>query len=55
MKNNFFIIKLLCFLFLSTNLFAKNLEINSSEVRLDKKEAKINFKGDVEAIDDDDD
>ena len=51
MKNNFFIIKLLFFLFLTTNLFAKNLEINSSEVRLDKKEAKINFKGDVEAID----
>ena len=51
MKNNFFIIKLFCFLFLTTNLFAKNLEINSSEVRLDKKEAKINFKGNVEAID----
>ena len=51
MKNNFLIIKLICFFFLTTSLFAKNLEISSSEVKLDKKESKIILKGSVEATD----
>tara|TARA_E500000178_G_scaffold17895_2_gene16946 strand:+ start:1052 stop:3391 length:2340 start_codon:yes stop_codon:yes gene_type:complete len=52
MKNNLFItIKLIFFLFLTTSLFANNLEINSSEVKLDKKESKIIFKGNVKALD----
>ena len=51
MKNNFLIIKLICFFFLTTSLFAKNLEISSSEVKLDKKESKIILKGSIEAID----
>ena len=51
MKNNFFIIKLILLLFFTTNLFAQNLEIKSSEVRLDKKESKIILKGNIEAVD----
>ena len=52
MKNNLFItIKLIFFLFLTTSLFANNLEINSSEVKLDKKDSKIIFKGNVKALD----
>ena len=43
MKNNFFK-TVLIFLFLFTsNLLAKNLEINSSEVKLDKKDLKKSF------------
>ena len=36
---------------MTTNLSAKNLEINSSEVQLNKKDSKIIFKGNIEAID----
>ena len=36
---------------MTTSLFANNLEINSSEVKLDKKESKIIFKGNVKALD----
>ena len=50
MKNNF-IIKIFLFLFLSSNLLAANLEITSSEVKLNKKESKINFKGKIKAKD----
>ena len=50
MKNNFFI-KIFFFLFLTSNLCATNLEISSSEVKLDKKESKIILKGSVEATD----
>ncbi len=50
MKNNF-IIKVLFFLFFSSNLCATNLEISSSEVKLNKKESKIIFKGNIEAKD----
>ena len=52
MKNNFFIIKLILLLFFTTNVFAQNLEIKSSEVRVDKKESKIILKGNIEAVDD---
>ena len=37
--------------FLTTSLFAENLEISSSEVKLDKKGSKIIFKGNINAID----
>ena len=40
MKNNLFIIKFIYFLFLITNLSASNLEVNSSQVKIDKKESK---------------
>ena len=36
---------------MNSNLFAKNLEINSSEVKLDKKDSKIVFKGNIKAVD----
>ena len=51
MKNKIFIINFflaLCFL---TNLFAKDLEISSSEIKLDKKNSKIIFKGSIKAVD----
>ncbi len=51
MKNKIFIINFflaLCFL---TNLFAKDLEISSSEIKLDKKNSKIIFKGGIKAVD----
>ena len=51
MKNNFFIIKFTLIFFLTTNLCANNLEISSSEVKLDKKESKIILKGNIKAID----
>ena len=51
MKNNFFIIRLLFFLLLTTNLNADNLKISSSEVKLDKKESKVILKGNIEALD----
>ncbi len=50
MKNNF-IIKIFLFLFLTSNLYATNLEITSSEVKLNKKESKIIFKGNIKAKD----
>ncbi len=51
MKNNFFILNFLLFLLLTTNILANNLEISSSEVKLDKKESKIILKGNIEAKD----
>ncbi len=36
---------------MSSNLLAANLEITSSEVKLNKKESKINFKGKIKAKD----
>ena len=51
MKNNYFLINLLISLFFSTNLFANNLEISSSEIRLDKKDSKIILKGNIKAVD----
>ena len=51
MKNKLIIIKLLFFVFLLTDLNANNLEINSSEVQFDKKNSTIIFRGDVKAID----
>ena len=51
MKNKSIIIKLLFFIFLLTDLYANNLEINSSEVRIDKKNSTIIFKGNVTAAD----
>ena len=51
MKNNLFIIKFICFLFLITNLNANNLEVTSSQVKLDKKDSKIILKGNVNATD----
>ena len=52
MKNNIFIFYFFLALFFITNVFSKNLEINSSEIKIDKKESKIIFKGNIEAIDD---
>ncbi len=52
MKNNIFIICLFFALFFITDVFSKNLEINSSEIKIDKKESKIIFKGNIEAVDD---
>ena len=54
MKNKSLLIKLLITLFFSSNLFANNLEISSTEIRLDKKESKIVLKGNIEAKDDKD-
>ena len=51
MKNNFFKTVLVFLFLLTTNLLAKNLEINSSEVKLDKKDSKIVFKGNIKAVD----
>ena len=51
MKNNFFKTVLIFLFLLNSNLFAKNLEINSSEVKLDKKDSKIVFKGNIKAVD----
>tara|TARA_B100001057_G_scaffold430643_1_gene457516 strand:- start:15088 stop:17424 length:2337 start_codon:yes stop_codon:yes gene_type:complete len=51
MKNKFFIINIFLVIFCVTNISAKNLEINSSEVKVDKKESKIIFKGNIKAID----
>ena len=51
MKNKLIIIKFLFFVFLLTDLNAKNLEINSSEVKFDKKNSTIIFRGNVKAID----
>ena len=51
MKNNSYIAKLIFFLFVSTNLSANNLEISSTEVKLNKKESKIILKGDIKAKD----
>ena len=38
-------------MFLITNLRASNLEVNSSQVKIDKKESKIILKGNVNAKD----
>ena len=35
-------------------MFADNLEISSTEIRLDKKDSKIVLKGNIEAKDDND-
>ena len=52
MKNKLLLIKLLIAFFFTTNLFANNLEISSTEIKLDKKESKIVLKGNIEAKDD---
>ena len=54
MKNKLLLIKLLIAFFFTTNLFANNLEISSTEIKLDKKESKIVLKGNIEAKDDND-
>ena len=51
MKNNYFIIKLLILFLLVTNVSGKDLKINSSEVKLDKKESKVILKGNIKAVD----
>jgi len=51
MRNNLLLIKLLISLLFATNLFADNLEISSSEVKLDKKNSKIILKGNIKAVD----
>jgi len=51
MKNNFLFLKFLISLFFATNLFANNLEISSSEIKLDKKDSKIILKGNIKAVD----
>ncbi len=52
MKSKYFIFYKLLFLFLiSTGLNAENLKINSAEVKLDKKNSNIIFKGNIKATD----
>ena len=51
MKNNYLLFYLLVSFFFTANLFANNLEIYSSEIKLDKKESKIILKGNIKAID----
>tara|TARA_B100000886_G_scaffold337400_1_gene298027 strand:+ start:575 stop:2911 length:2337 start_codon:yes stop_codon:yes gene_type:complete len=51
MKNNYLLFNLLVSFFFTASLFANDLEISSSEVKLDKKESKIILKGNIEAID----
>ncbi len=51
MRNKLFLIKFLIAIFFTTNLLAENLEISSTEVKLDKKESKIVLKGNIEAKD----
>ncbi len=51
MKNKILIINLFLIFFFVGSLSAKDLEINSSEVKIDKKESKIIFKGNIKAID----
>ncbi len=52
MKNKFFIFKFILILFLTTNLLANDLEISSTEVKIDKKNSKVILKGDIKAVDD---
>lgn len=52
MKNNFLkIIGVIFFLLISSELFAEELKISSSEIKLNKKEFKLSLKGNVSAID----
>ena len=52
MKNNCLnIIRIFFFLLISSELFAEELKISSSEINLDKKEFKLTLKGNVKAID----
>tara|TARA_Y100000992_G_scaffold301754_1_gene273495 strand:+ start:119 stop:2458 length:2340 start_codon:yes stop_codon:yes gene_type:complete len=51
MKNNFFIINLFLIIFFTSNLYSNDLKITSSEVKLDKKKSTIIFKGNIEAVD----
>ncbi len=51
MRNNFYIILLIALFFFSSDLYAENLKINSSEVKLNKKDSSIILKGNIEAID----
>ena len=52
MKNKPLLITLLIAFFFTTNLFANNLEISSTEIKLDKKESRIVLKGNIKAKDD---
>ena len=54
MKNKPLLITLLIVFFFTTNLFANNLKISSTEIKLDKKESRIVLKGNIEAKDDND-
>ena len=54
MKNKPLLITLLIAFFFTTNLFANNLKISSTEIKLDKKESRIVLKGNIEAKDDND-
>ena len=52
MKNNFLkIIGVIFLLLISSELFAEELKISSSEIKLNKKEFKLSLKGNVSAID----
>ena len=51
MKNKILIINLFLAICFFTNLFAKDLEISSSEVKIDKKNSKIIFTGSIKATD----
>ncbi len=52
MKNKSILIKILITFLFTANLYANNLEISSTEIKLDKKESKIVLKGNIEAKDD---
>ena len=51
MKNRIYLTKIFFILFFSTHLFAGNLEINSTEIRVDKKDSKVKLKGNIKASD----
>ncbi len=51
MRNNFIISLLFIFYFFSSELLAENLKIKSSEVKLNKKDSSVILKGNIEAVD----
>ena len=51
-ENKSILIKILITFLFTANLYANNLEISSTEIKLDKKESKIVLKGNIEAKDD---
>ena len=51
MRNNFYIILIIILSFFTSNSLAESLKINSSEVKINKKDSSIVLKGNVEAVD----
>ena len=51
MRNNFYIILIIILSLFSSVSLAESLKINSSEVKINKKDSSIVLKGNVEAVD----